>query len=313
MPGVLYFRLNHTAMPRRSYTPSGSPFATSHPVARMVGSTLENLSTPSLVVLGIAVIIIISVIDYWLTAQHISFLAFYIAPVFIFAWFLGWGPGLTCAVVCSALNFGIDLWHIRVADNPAEPFISGFTGVLVLISTAQTITVIRSLVNHEYDTARTDDVTGVANRRAFYEAMDVELNRARRHNDPLTLMVLDLDNFKTVNDRFGHLTGDRVLRTVAETIRSNLRTTDIVARLGGDEFGVLLPETSAEASAMIVRRIQTSLQQTVVAGEAPITLSIGSATFLTLPASTEDLLHQADELMYSVKHASKDAVLQQTF
>jgi diguanylate cyclase (GGDEF)-like protein len=300
-------------MPRRTYTPTDSPLAEQHPLARLVGSAMENLPTPTLVILGVAITIIVSIIDFWLTGQHISFLAFYCVPVFIFSWFLGWGPGLSSALVCSALNFGIDFWHIKISQNPAEPFISGITAVIVLVVMARTVTILRHLVHHERDVARTDDVTQVSNRRAFYEAMERELNRARRHTTPLTLMVLDLDNFKFVNDRYGHLTGDRVLRAVAETIQASLRITDTVSRLGGDEFGVLLPETDATESNRVANRIQTNLQQAMTVNQWPITISIGSATFITLPASPQDLLHQADALMYSVKHASKDAVLQQTF
>ncbi len=299
--------------PRRATPALGEPLpAIRYPVARVFGVYMEGLSQPTIIAIGVVSTIIISLIDVWLTRQQISFLVFYIAPIFIFSWFLGWLPGLTCALVCSLLNFVIDIRHTPFSLNPAEPIINGLTGLLVYVVTARTISIIRNLVEHEREIARTDDVTGAANRRAFYEAVELELYRARRHNQPLTLVVLDLDNFKLVNDRHGHSTGDRALRTVAQIIQRGIRLTDVVARLGGDEFAILLPETKAEAGMVVVGRIQNSLRSAMESHQWPITFSIGVATFQNLPASPDELLQQADGLMYSVKRTSKDAVHQQT-
>lgn len=302
-----------TPSPRRATPVLGEPLpAIRYPVARVFGVFMENLSQPTIVAVGVLTTILISLIDFWLTQQQISFLVFYIVPIFIFSWFIGWTPGLTCALVCSLLNFIIDARFTPFSINPAEPFINGLTGLLVYVGTARTISILRNLVEHEREIARTDDVTGVSNRRAFYEAVESEYHRARRNTQPLTLVVLDLDNFKLVNDRYGHSTGDRALRTVAQIIQRGIRITDAVARLGGDEFAILLPETNEEAGSVVVGRLQNSLRAAMTAHQWPITFSIGVATFQHLPASSDELLQQADSLMYSVKHTSKDAVYQQT-
>jgi diguanylate cyclase (GGDEF)-like protein len=299
--------------PRRVLPVLGEPLpAIRYPVARVFGVFMEGLSQPTIIVVGVLMTILISVIDLWLTQQQISFLVFYIVPIFIFSWFIGWLPGLTCALVCSLLNFIVDIRYTPSSLNPAEPFINGLTGLLVYVVTARTISLIRNLVEHEREIARTDDVTGAANRRAFYEAVELELHRARRYNQPMTLVVLDLDNFKLVNDRHGHSTGDRALRSVAQIIHRSIRVTDVVARLGGDEFAILLPDTNTEAGSVVVGRIQNSLRLAMDAHQWPITFSIGVATFQNLPTSPDELLQQADGLMYSVKHTSKDAIHQQT-
>ena len=109
--------------------------------------------------------------------------------------------------------------------------------------------------------ARIDFLTGVLNSRAFYQIATAEIQRSGRYGHPLTLAYIDLDNFKTVNDEFGHSTGDELLKTVARTFSDNLRSSDYVARLGGDEFAILMTETSAQAALNVVARIQVLLEE----------------------------------------------------
>jgi diguanylate cyclase (GGDEF)-like protein len=120
------------------------------------------------------------------------------------------------------------------------------------------------------------------------------------------LAYIDLDNFKTVNDTYGHLIGDSLLRLVADTIRNNIRTTDVLARLGGDEFVVLLPETDFEQSEIVINKVQTQLLDEMKKNNWPVTFSIGAVTFLTPPESVDEMIKKADNLMYSAKKNGKN-------
>lgn len=164
-------------------------------------------------------------------------------------------------------------------------------------------------LDNEKSLARSDYLTGLANRRAFEELFQMECNRSRRYNRPITLVYLDLDDFKKVNDGRGHQTGDEVLVAVATTLRSSLRSTDCVARIGGDEFAILLPETDVEGARIIMKKLDAVLQTLLTLTNWPIGFSFGVVTFPAPLDSLETMLERADKLMYEAKHAGKGAML----
>src|ERR671928_9195 len=113
--------------------------------------------------------------------------------------------------------------------------------------------------------AITDDLTGLVNRRRFLEALEAEIERARSFGTPLAIVLADLDNFKQVNDEFGHHGGDVVLRAFADLIRSHVRDVDVSGRLGGEEFAIVLPETDREGAARVAERMRSSLNSVPIA------------------------------------------------
>jgi diguanylate cyclase (GGDEF)-like protein len=141
--------------------------------------------------------------------------------------------------------------------------------------------------------ARIDALTGVGNYRLLDERVRYELTRHRRTGRPLSVVILDLDNFKAVNDVLGHLAGDQLLREVARELRATVREADTVVRQGGDEFCILAPETSGDDAALLVARIKYALRGLVAVGE-PLSTSAGYATFPDDATSPELLLAQAD-------------------
>jgi len=165
-----------------------------------------------------------------------------------------------------------------------------------------------ALDNEKY-LSRSDFLTGLPNRRAFEETFDMECKRSRRYNRPITLVYMDLDNFKQVNDGQGHQTGDEVLVAVAASLRTNLRATDCVARLGGDEFAILLPETDEAAAQIIMRKLNAVLQTLLSTSNWPIGFSFGVVTFPVPLDSLDAMLERADKLMYDAKHGGKGATL----
>jgi diguanylate cyclase (GGDEF)-like protein len=160
--------------------------------------------------------------------------------------------------------------------------------------------------------AETDPLTGVANRRRFYHALEVECLRFTRNHLPLSVMMIDLDYFKEVNDQYGHLAGDAVLRIVAQLLLLCLRKTDLLARYGGEEFAVLLPETSIEGAEVIAERIrQTICQKPIVAEGFPIqvSVSVGLASHADeREATPEILLKKADLALYRAKASGRNRV-----
>jgi len=161
--------------------------------------------------------------------------------------------------------------------------------------------------------ATTDPLTRVLNRRALLDRLNTEVDRARRYESSLTLLLLDLDHFKQINDTAGHLAGDMVLRQIGELLEEAIRKVDIVARYGGEEFVVILPETALEGGVAFAERLREriALQSfDVGAGRTVhLTVSVGIATFPSaLVASTEDLFARADEALYRAKSAGRNQV-----
>jgi diguanylate cyclase (GGDEF)-like protein len=154
--------------------------------------------------------------------------------------------------------------------------------------------------------AVTDPLTGLYNRRLFGEGFEKELNRARRYGLPLGLVMLDLHRFKEVNDKHGHPGGDEVLRAAATTLKKALRTSDSAFRIGGDEFAVLLPQTDADQSLALSRRIETVFAETLQQLPLSVTVSMdhGVATFPLDGEQADELIRVADERLYRLKHAN---------
>jgi len=158
--------------------------------------------------------------------------------------------------------------------------------------------------------ARTDDLTGLYNRGAFYELAEYLIAQSVRSNRPLTLVLIDLDRLKPINDRHGHAVGDAVLRSFARAMRDSFRGIDLVARLGGDEFGILLPEASVEAGAAAAGRFRDLLASRGPAAEVlatPVTCSIGVAE-RSGHETLDDLIGRADVALYESKRRGRDRI-----
>lgn len=155
-----------------------------------------------------------------------------------------------------------------------------------------------------------DEVSGVFSRRYFNAQLARELTRARRYGSPLSLLLIDLDSFKSINDSLGHVEGDLILRKVGRVLEDSTRDADSVCRFGGDEFAVLLPETSSRDSLATAERIRASCARIKVPREASefrsLTLSIGGATFPTDCEEAEELIALADRMCLDAKRAGKD-------
>lgn len=159
--------------------------------------------------------------------------------------------------------------------------------------------------------ARIDEITGLLNRRSFMERAEYEINRARRLNHSLALAMIDIDNFKHINDTFGHQSGDEVLKEVSRILRENIRNIDIIGRYGGDETVVLMPETTAESALNAMQRLRQILSDHNFKDHGQdfrITASIGLAAYPQASSSLEEMMSAADEAMYRAKKNGKNQV-----
>jgi two-component system, cell cycle response regulator len=155
--------------------------------------------------------------------------------------------------------------------------------------------------------ASTDALTGIANRRSFEEALDREIARSVRTGEPVSLVMIDLDHFKSLNDTYGHQMGDEVLREVAQLLREQCREMDIAARYGGEEFTVIMPSCAAEEAITSATRLWNSVGSRAHA-TVPLTVSAGVATFPDHARTGQDLIFAADQALYDAKGAGRDQV-----
>jgi diguanylate cyclase (GGDEF)-like protein len=255
---------------------------------------------------GALLVAVTGILDY-VTGYQLTFSAFFLLPIFILAWLGGQWGGLGGAVASAAARTIVDFMGGRPYPSPL--YIVWNTGMrlVLFVVVAQLISIIRQYVDQERAFARIDHLTGAANTRSFMETLKAELERSRRYARRFTIAYFDLDNFKAVNDSFGHAAGDELLKTVVSMIRAHIRVTDVIARLGGDEFALLLPETDESAARAAISKIQSHIEQEMQARSCPVTVSIGSFTCSDATMDVEELIHQADDLMYAAKMEGKNA------
>ncbi|MFC0170312.1 diguanylate cyclase [Pseudoduganella danionis] len=161
--------------------------------------------------------------------------------------------------------------------------------------------------------ATRDGLTGLANRRCFDDTLNAEWARALRQNQPLSLLMVDVDNFKQYNDAYGHLGGDECLQRIAGAVACEMRTNDLVARYGGEEFAVILPNQSLKGAAIVAERIRCRVEQLHLPNlgslQHVVTVSIGAATAFAAPGSDPGLLvATADSALYRAKHMGRNRI-----
>lgn len=168
---------------------------------------------------------------------------------------------------------------------------------------------LRESLERERLLARTDELTGLINRRHFLELAEHECAVARRYGRPLAVVLFDIDGFKKMNDSLGHQGGDEILRVVARRACSQVRSADVLARYGGEEFIVLVPDSTAESAAVIAERIREGIGASVIqtrVGTAYVTISVGVAEMQSKSDSLEDLIRCADRALYHAKDAGRN-------
>jgi diguanylate cyclase (GGDEF)-like protein len=265
----------------------------------------------------LALMAVIGVADY-LTGDEVLLFVFQLIPVGILAWGGGKYAGFAGAVIASGIVLvsyvaysgtfrTIYVWNATVA-------LASTSALAWAVSQLRADRVrIASLLESERRASREDPLTSLATARAFHERLTLELDRMRRHGRPLSLLYMDLDDFKRINDERGHLAGDQLLLRVGKLLHAAVRKIDLCGRLGGDEFGVLMPETGAADAAAVAGRIREGMLKSFREGGASIGMSAGLGTFESPPIDMQMALSQVDQLMYEAKRMGKDRIVSKTF
>jgi diguanylate cyclase (GGDEF)-like protein len=264
---------------------------------------LESKGKTFNVVVGLICTVLLGVVDY-LTVEELTLTLFYLMPISFVAWYTGRKAGIALALLCTltwiiannsaALAF-FNLWKIGTTF--------GFFVIIAIL-----LSKLRQMFDNEQNLSQTDHLTGVVNRRAFLQILTKEVLRQSRNNLPLTLAYIDLDNFKDINDSYGHSTGDYILQLVGGTFTQSLRKSDTVARIGGDEFVILLPDVDQQSAQTVIPKIKDTVQSKTKQHRFEVTLSIGVLICLHPPETADEMITLADDLMYEVKKTGRNGI-----
>ena len=240
-----------------------------------------------------------SAIDY-----RISFSIFYVLPVVLVTWYAGIKIGILFSILGSAM------WFIAamLSHKHQVPFTIVAWNSIVRLGFFIIISTVLHFFKVERENARIDFLTKLFNRRRFEEILSNEIQRSDRYGHPLTIVYMDVDNFKTINDNLGHRAGDKILTTISSVVSKNIRSTDFIARLGGDEFAFLLVETNENEARNFIKKVQYELLLAMGGRTFTVTFSFGVVTFYHFNKNIREMMHIADTCMYHSKKAGKNKI-----
>ena len=195
------------------------------------------------------------------------------------------------------------------AEVGALGFITDPTDIDLLLARTRTLLDFKAYLDTCEEAAFTDHLTGLANRRRFERQLAREIARTARYGHPFCLLMLDIDDFKRVNDTWGHEAGDEAIRRLAKALQEGIRGVDLAARMGGEEFAVLLTETAVERGLEVAERLRETIKAAEIPGVGSITVSIGVAESPSCAQTTRELLRCADAAMYEAKREGRDRVM----
>jgi diguanylate cyclase (GGDEF)-like protein len=241
---------------------------------------------------------------------EVALSVFYLIPIVLCAWFVHESAGIAVSLLSGVLAaYDTEVLSGLIYRSPWVGIWASASRLIFFLFTVWLVGRLRRNMESIRQMAMTDSLTGVYNARAFFDFLQKEMERSRRYQRPISLMYLDLDNFKAINDTLGHQAGNSALENLAGALKASLRSTDIVARLGGDEFAVLLPETAQEAARAITGRAEENIVREMAVHHWPLTFSAGVATCRQNFCTADELIRTADDLMYQMKRSGKNGIL----
>lgn len=270
-------------------------------------NTLEKMNKLPKIFFGNLLLSGVALVDFY-TGAELSFSLFYLIPIAFYSFAFSASVGISAAFISAALWLLVEV----LTAHPVDTFVYVWNTIIRLGFFLLPAIMLKSL-EQERIHARTDFLTAAINNRYFNEILEREIERSIRYKHPFTIAFIDMDNFKTINDTFGHLYGDKMLRTIAEKMKSLLRKTDIIARVGGDEFAILLPEANEKDARIAMAHLFSKITEEMSSNKSPVTFSVGVLTLSAPNISADKILGIVDKMMYVVKNNGKNNIKYATY
>ena len=282
-------------MNERAWTPPG---------LRGFESWIDDRAPGTVAFFALVSILALGVLDY-LSGPNIAFSPFYLLPLSIVAWKVGTRRAIGLAVLAALTWLFADLAAGADYSNPVVPIWNTIARFSVFVLVIGLLATLRHSLETQSHLARVDPLTEVCNPRSFMSEAEEAVRACNREGRPVTLVYLDLDDFKKINDTLGHSGGDDVLQAVASALTQSTRTSDLVGRLGGDEFAVVLSGTGSSAAVAVMDDMLERVRSNLSSVSLPVTFSAGAVTLLVAPKTLDEAISAADALMYEVKRSGK--------
>lgn len=260
-----------------------------------------------LILLVLLIIVILGILDLY-TGYEIGFSFFYLIPITLTVMFLGFKAGLLVSILSTMTWYWVDLKSGSSYSNSFIPVWNASMRFGYFILHSYLLSRFLDLYEKVKIDSYTDPLTGIYNSRLLLILLEREVLKAKRSQLASTLIYFDLDNFKLINDQYGHAFGDSLLKIISNLVFESIRPYDIFARIGGDEFAILLPETDYDSADILIGRIIRRANTELTNMNLDTTLSIGAITFTDSNPGSEELMKIADSLMYEVKKSGKNNI-----
>jgi diguanylate cyclase (GGDEF)-like protein len=272
-----------------------------------INQWLQNAPSWFVVMLCMLVVILLGRVDA-IIQPHASEDFLYVVAVAVAAWYVGRLAGIGIAAFAAVMWFVFSILDSQVSTSYFLRAWDAFSLLVIYLIVAFSISTLKKRMLQLDGFARLDSLTGLFNRRAFYESVAQEAIRSKRSHSTYTIAYIDVDDFKKVNDTYGHMGGDEVLVAISDVLKKGLRQTDTVARMGGDEFVLLLPDTDGEQARTAINKLFAHLNEVMQLKNLPVTFSIGVITYKNNPCSVDEMVKKADRLMYEIKSDMKNGI-----
>lgn len=264
-------------------------------------------SSASLAAIVAILILLVAFADF-VTGPHVSFSIFYVMPVALASWYASSRIVVLTCLISTATWLTVEVNSIEY-KNTLIPLWNAGVRLGFFAITSSLLVALKGALRQQRILADVDGLTGLLNRRAFEHRCQYLFRLSERQQHSMCVCYVDIDRFKQVNDTFGHLAGDKILKVIAAALRKELRETDLISRLGGDEFAIALPNTDRRGGNYKMQEILASLRRVATENNWPIGFSVGVVVCRPPMPGLYDALHHADRLMYAMKKQPNDGFL----